>query len=75
MSLREEAVRSTWVRAGVTLLVVGWVPLLLYVAHELLTGGKGNPIGLGLLMVCSTPVGLVLIVIGLMQAAKRARRD
>jgi hypothetical protein len=73
LSLREEAMRSTFVRAGVTLLVIGWLPLLLYVAYELLTGAKGNPIGLGLLMVCSTPVGLVLIVIGLVQAAKRAR--
>lgn len=61
-------------RAGLTVLVIGWLPLLLYVAWAWVTGEDGNPIGLGLLMVFSTPVALVLVLVGLVQGVLRHTR-
>jgi hypothetical protein len=48
--------------AGAIVIATSVAPLLLYVIF----GPKdGNPIGLGLLMIFGVPLGLVLLVIGL----------
>lgn len=66
---------SRWLRAGLLVALAGWAPLLLYVAWEHATGATGgNPIGLGLLMVASTPVALGLVFAGLVQGVVRTVR-
>lgn len=65
---------SRLVRAGLLLLLIGWSPLLLYIAYESLSGQTGgNPIGLGLLMFFTTPVAIVLLVVGGIAAAVATR--
>lgn len=60
--------RATLLRAAAVVLAVGWTPLLLYVLWEKLSGQTGgNPIGLGLLMVAATLLGVLLLVLGLLQ--------
>lgn len=73
MTFVQAALQSRWTRAGAVVWLVGWAPLLLYVLVDWMTGGRGNPIGLGLLMVCSTPIALGLVVAGLVDATRRSR--
>ena len=58
--------RLFWVGVWVLALTAG--PLLLYVIF----GPKdGNPIGLGLLFFFGTPIGVILMVVGLVKGAAR----
>lgn len=63
--------RASWCfRAGGILLAIGWTPLLAYVLWETLSGQRGgNPVGLGLLLLFSTPPAVLLLAIGLGRAA------
>jgi hypothetical protein len=73
LSLLDAATRSRWVRAGVVVLAVGWTPLLLFAFVDWLSGSRSNPIGFGLLMCLSTPVGAGLILVGLVAAFRLTR--
>ena len=54
--------------AGIVVLAATAGPLLLYVIF----GPKdGNPIGLGLLFFFGTPIGLLLLVIGVITSLRR----
>ena len=46
-------------RRTVDLVLAGWLPLVLYIPIDLLTGGRGNPVGLGLIGFLS-PASFVL---------------
>ena len=55
---------TTFIKAGLIVMLVGAAPLLLY---TLLGPADGNPIGLGLLMVVAVPVGFLLLGIGVLR--------
>jgi hypothetical protein len=62
-------------RLAPLVLAIGWGPLLLYIAWEQVTGATGgNPIGLGLLMLATTPVALILAGVGFMEGLLRYLR-
>ena len=64
--------RSDPLRAGLLVLAVGWTPLLLVVAAELLGLVRdANPIGFGLLSFVATPIGLGLIALGALRRAAK----
>jgi hypothetical protein len=65
--------RSRWVRAGGIVLAVGWTPLLLFALVDWLAGTRSNPIGFGLLMCLSTPIGIGLVVVGAVAAFTSSR--
>lgn len=51
---------SRFVKAGLVVMAAGWAPLL----YEITFGpADSNPVGLGLLMVIATAVGLILFAI------------
>jgi hypothetical protein len=70
--------RSMWVRAGLTVLVLSALPLLFVGAlgHRLgLTSDPNpNPIGLGLLFVAGALLGAILAAIGAFTTARAIRR-
>ncbi|OGR75640.1 MAG: hypothetical protein A2X32_03215 [Elusimicrobia bacterium GWC2_64_44] len=73
--MKKELLRSKIFLAGAGLLVVGASPLLLYVLYALATGATGgNPIGLGLLFFVSFWPAVILMGIGAVQAARRAKQ-
>ncbi|MDQ2701516.1 MAG: hypothetical protein M3Y70_01605 [Pseudomonadota bacterium] len=55
---------ATFIKAGLLLMAVGFLPIALY---TMLGPADGNPIGLGLLMVVLVPVGFLLAGIGLLR--------
>lgn len=60
MTLAHRLWTSKGIRFGLLILAAGVVPLLLYVA----VGPKdGNPIGLGLLFIVATPIGVLMILL------------
>ena len=76
MSLARCLLEARLLRVAALIFVVGWAPLLLYIAWEQLSGARGgNPIGLGLLMMAATPVALILAGVGLVQGLLRYRRE
>lgn len=74
--MKKELLRSRAFLAGAGLLAIGTAPLLLYILYELATGARGgNPIGLGLLFFVSFWPAVILMVIGAVSAARRAKKD
>lgn len=73
MTLAQRLWTSKGVRMGLLILAAGIVPLLLYMAF----GPKdGNPIGLGLLFIIATPIGVLTILLNAALAfIKHARED
>lgn len=66
--------RSWWVRAGITTIVIGALPLLaviLWSALGLLADPNPNPVGLGLLFVFAGAAGCVLVLVGILREALR----
>lgn len=73
--MKKELLRSRVFLAGAGLLTVGASPLLLYILYELATGAAGgNPIGLGLLFLVSFWPAVILMGVGAVQAARRAKQ-
>jgi hypothetical protein len=76
MGLLRSIVGTPAGRAAGWALGIGWTPLLLYLAYAALIGERNpNPIGLGLLCFFSTPVAMVLALIGIVQGAQRRRHE
>lgn len=74
--MKRELLRSKVFLAGAWLLAIGTAPLLLYILYELLSGAKGgNPVGLGLLFFVSFWPAVILMLIGAVSAARRAKKD
>lgn len=72
--MKKELLRSKLFLIGAGLLAVTASPLLLYLLYELVTGAKGgNPIGLGLLLVVFFWPSVILMVVGAIGAARRAK--
>jgi len=73
MTLAQRLWTSKGMRTGLLLLAAGVVPLLLYIAF----GPKdGNPIGLGLLFILATPIGVLMILLNAALAfIQHARED
>lgn len=73
MTLAQRLWTSKGVRMGLLILAAGIVPLLLYMAF----GPKdGNPIGLGLLFIIATPIGVLTILLNAALAfIQHARED
>ena len=55
---------AAFLKAGLALMAVGFLPILLY---AMFGPADGNPIGLGLLMAVLVPVGFLLFGIGLLK--------
>ena len=55
---------AAFLKAGVAMMAVGFLPILLY---AMFGPADGNPIGLGLLMAVLVPVGFLLFGIGLLK--------
>ena len=53
------------IKTGFIIAAVGALPLLLYAA---VGPADGNPVGLGLLFITATPLGLLVLAIGLIRA-------
>ncbi len=64
---------SKGIRFGLLILAAGVIPLLLYAAF----GPKdGNPIGLGLLFIVATPVGVLMVLLNtVLVLIRHARGD
>lgn len=61
--------RFDFIKAAGIVLAIGWVPLIVYIVFDAMSGGGGNPIGLGLwAAVCS------LLACGLFIAEEITRR-
>ena len=74
--MKKELFRCKVFLAGAGLLIVGAAPLLLYVLCEFVTGRRGgNPVGLGLLLFVSFWPAVILMAVGAVMAAVRARRN
>jgi hypothetical protein len=58
----------TFLIAGAVIVAIGYLPLEMYI---LLGPRDGNPIGLGLLFITATPLGLLIFVIGLIKLIVR----
>lgn len=54
--------RSRIAKSALAVLVLSWLPLVLYIPFDFLRGGGGNPIGLGLLTIAGTFVSVLLAV-------------
>ena len=64
---------AAFLKAGLALMAVGFLPILLY---AMFGPADGNPIGLGLLMAVLVPVGFLLFGIGLLKwLFARLQRD
>jgi hypothetical protein len=65
---------GAFLKAGVALMAVGFLPILLY---AMFGPPDGNPVGLALLMAVLVPVGFLLTGIGLLKwlVARVQRRD
>ena len=61
--------RFNFGKAAGVVLAIGWVPLIVYIVIDAVSGGGGNPIGLGLLGVLST-----FLAIGLFTLEEITRR-
>ncbi len=79
--VRQAAMRddleSTWVKAGIGLLVVGTIPLLFIVAAAsvgLWPDPDPNPVGPGLLAAVTFWPAIICIVIGAIRVRKRVSR-
>ena len=60
---------DAFVKAGLVMIAAGWAPLL----YEIAFGpADSNPIGLGLLMVIATIIGLILFAIAGLRALFRS---
>jgi hypothetical protein len=70
--------RSTWIRAGLVVLVVGALPLLavgLAASLGLTRDPNPNPIGLGLLFLASGVLACVLVLVGIVRVAIASRAE
>ncbi len=64
-----KATMDTFVKAGLVTMAAGWAPLL----YEIAFGpADSNPIGLGLLVVIATAIGLILLAIAGLKALFRS---
>jgi hypothetical protein len=71
---RASYLRSWWIRGGITIIVIGALPLLaviLWSALGLLADPNPNPVGLGLLFVFAGILGCLLIIVGILLHALR----
>lgn len=72
MTLAQRLWTTKGVRFGLLILATGVIPLLLYAAF----GPKdGNPIGLGLLFIVATPIGVLMILLNTVLAFIRHARE
>jgi hypothetical protein len=72
MTLAQRLWTTKGIHFGLLILAAGVVPLLLYAAF----GPKdGNPIGLGLLFIVATPIGVLMILVNTVLAFIRHARE
>jgi hypothetical protein len=73
MTLARRLWTTKGIRFGLLILAVGVVPLLTYGA---LGPKDGNPIGLGLLFIVATPIGVLMLLLNTILAMiQHARED
>lgn len=73
MTLAQRLWTTKGIRYGLLILAAGVAPLLAYVA---LGPKDGNPIGLGLLFIVATPIGVLMLLLNAVLAMiQHARED
>ncbi len=73
----KDYLRNLWVRIGLTLIVVGWGPLMGIVVLDglgLWPDPDPNPIGPGLLFFFTAWPAIICLAVGIVQTRRRARR-